>query len=352
VAEAWAINADGGSPAYSAQELRRIAAMHLFPGVSDRFGARAGVRPTGLDIVSASGTTWTQHDLTAVVYPGLTSISGPYVVEAAEESGSFDPADGSNDRIDALDLLVEDDDEDASGERQVTVVYVAGTPSGSPAAPAVTTNALRLGTFLVSAGGSPSPSVLSQAQWTVASGGVLPIRDTTERPAAGRYEGMLAYRADVGVLEVWDGAAWQPLGGPGRIPGQRVGVTENTADGSGFTSETVLMSITVSLLVSATYSVWSNPAVVSTVDGDKIRVRLREDSISGTTIDSTMVDSNQAGSATTRKYAPVLLSDYTPGADESKTFVVTGELTDGSGSVHLEGGTDRKSYIIVRYESG
>lgn len=219
----WAINADGGSPAYSAQELRRIATMYLFPGVSDRFGARAGVRPTGQAIISVAGTTWTQHDLSAVVYPGLTSISGPYIVEAAESTGSLDPADGTNDRIDGLDLLVEDDDEDASGERQVTVVYVAGTPAGSPSAPAVTTNALRLGTILVPSGGSPSPSVQTQAQWTVATGGVLPVRDDTEGPSAGRYHGMVRYRQDLDAMEVWDGSAWRPITHGEQLIGEATG---------------------------------------------------------------------------------------------------------------------------------
>lgn len=215
--EPVAFASDGGAdvyrwaPQYHPQELRRAQAMWLYPGVSDPFGARSGVRPHSQAPVSVSGTTWTVHDLTAVVYPGLTSVSGPYVVQHPEESGSLDPADGTNDRIDALDLQIQDDDEDASGQRRAHVVYTAGTPAASPSAPAATANSLRLGTILVPSGGTPSPSVSTLAQWTVAAGGVLPVRDTTEGPTAGLYQGAVRYRQDTDTLEAWDGSAWSGI---------------------------------------------------------------------------------------------------------------------------------------------
>ena len=205
------INADAGAPEYNAQELRRAQAAFLFPGVTDRFGARSGVRPHSTNPVSLAGTTWTVQHLTAVVYPGLTATAGPYVVQHPSESAALSPADGSNPRIDALDLQVQDDDEDASGFRRSRVVYVTGTPAGSPSAPALTATSLRLATILVPAGGSPAPSIQSQAAYTVASGGILPVRDNTEGPSAGLYHGMTRYRQDEDVLEVWDGSAWSAL---------------------------------------------------------------------------------------------------------------------------------------------
>jgi hypothetical protein len=205
-------------PYYSAIELRRVDSTLLYAGHADEFGARQGVRPHSTAPVTLAGTTWTVENLTAVVYPGLTSLSGPYRVQHPSESGSLDPADGTNDRIDALDLQIQDDDEDASGFRRARVVYVAGTPAGSPDAPAVTANSLRLATILVGSGGTPAPAISTLAQYTVASGGVLPVRDNTEGPDAGRYHGMVRYRRDDDVMEVWDGSAWAPIGGPGASP--------------------------------------------------------------------------------------------------------------------------------------
>jgi hypothetical protein len=138
-----------------------------------------------------------------------------------------------------------------------------------------------------------------------------------------------------------------------QIPGQLVAHHENTSDSAGFTPETVVMTLAdIPMISGQTYSVWSNPGVVSTQDGDKIRVALREDSISGAVLDSTMVDSNQAGSATTRKYAPVLFALYPATVTGGKTFVVTGERAAGGGTVHLEGSAERRSYLLVRYEFG
>lgn len=211
MAEAAWINADAGAPEYNAQELRRLQSMHLFPGVSDRVGARQGVRPTGQDVVTVSGTTWTQHDLSAVVYPGLTTVSGPYVVEKLAESGSLDPADGSNDRLDGLDLQVQDDDEDASGQRQVRVVYVPGTPASTPSPPPVTDTSLRLATILVPAGGTPSPTVATLAQYTVSAGGILPLRQGEAAPAG--YPGV--YVDSGGALQRGDGAGnFTPVAAP------------------------------------------------------------------------------------------------------------------------------------------
>lgn len=201
------INVSAGAPEYNARELRRGLAALTSPHGTDRFGARAGVRPGAGDAVTLSGTTWTVEHTTAVIYPGLTDLAGPYLVGLPSESGSLDPADGSSDRIDALDLQVQDDDEDASGFRRAHVVYVAGTPAPSPSEPALTATSLRLATTLVPAGGALAPSILSLPLWTVAAGGILPLRDDSEYPTG--YDGLTVWRVDQGWHEVWHGGAWQ-----------------------------------------------------------------------------------------------------------------------------------------------
>lgn len=214
-----AFSTDGGAdvyrfaPQFSAVELRRLDSGLLTNDSGDRFGAREGIHPGTDPAISVSGTTWTVENVAGVVYPALSSTSGPYRFAHPSESGSLDPADGTNDRIDALDLQIQDDDEDASGQRRARVVYTAGTPAASPSAPAQAGNSLRLGTILVPSGGTPSPSVSTDAQapFTVAAGGVIPVRDDTEGPSSGQYEGMVRYNRDTDSLEVWDGSAWTPI---------------------------------------------------------------------------------------------------------------------------------------------
>lgn len=138
----------------------------------------------------------------------------------------------------------------------------------------------------------------------------------------------------------------------GRIPGERIGIAEATADSGLFTAETVVMSVTVPLVSGRTYSVWANPGLMSTISGDVVRARLREDDIAGTILDGTIEDISNNTSNTTRKHAVILLSDYQAVSTGNKTFVVTGARATGSGNVHLEGVPGRKSYIVVRYESG
>lgn len=234
------INVNAGAPEYNAQELRRAQAMFLASGVADRFGARGGVRPTGSTIASITGTTWTVQNLNAVVYPGITSLSGPYVVQHPQEAGATTAADGTNPRIDALDLQIQDDDEDASGERRARIVYVNGTPAGSPVAPAATANSLRIATILVPAGGAPSPSLTVVAPFTTALGGILPAATSAALPAAGRYEGMYADQADTDALRRWNGSAWEDVASAAVHSG--AAVTLDTFDGGAGTNVTTIFS--------------------------------------------------------------------------------------------------------------
>lgn len=210
VGEAWAINADLGAPAYAADELRRIFAALLPQGQPHRTGAQEGIRP-GPNHVTLSEQTVTVHNHVGVVYPGITTTSGPYMYEMRAGTHVLDPADGTNDRIDAIDIQVQDDDKDASGQRRVRSVYVVGTPGATPSPPALTINAFRAATIDVPAGGTPAPTLTYVAPFTVASGGILPVRDTTERPTAALYNGFPVWRQDNRTLEIRDAGGWSNI---------------------------------------------------------------------------------------------------------------------------------------------
>ncbi|MFV2094817.1 hypothetical protein ACFHW1_04910 [Micromonospora sp. LOL_014] len=204
------INADGGSPAYAAVELRRLdGAAWWKGGEADRLGARAGVLPGGSAVLSLSGTTVTVRDLQAVVYPGLTATSGPYTVAHLEETHELDPADVTNARVDIVVLRVYDDDEDSSGDREAVTELITGTPAGSPTAPSTPAGAVRLGFIDVPASGGGDPTLTVDAPWTVAAGGILPVRTDAELTGAssGLHDGAMRWRQDAGVLEVHNGSS-------------------------------------------------------------------------------------------------------------------------------------------------
>lgn len=240
-----ALDADGtvdvysAVPSYTGQDMRRIQSGLLQRGdASGGFAARPGVFPNASTTghVSVSGTTWTVQPRTVVVNH---ATAGPYLVAFAGDSGSLDPADGTNPRIDGLDLQVRDDDEDASGFRDSRIVYVPGTPASSPVAPAVTTSSERLATILVPAGGTPDPSINTGPRFTVARGGVVPVADSTAYPGSGgRYEGLLLWNSatDQLVVNMNAGATWQVLSTAGgqSFLGQQIFTTSDTFEIANF----------------------------------------------------------------------------------------------------------------------
>lgn len=139
----------------------------------------------------------------------------------------------------------------------------------------------------------------------------------------------------------------------GRIPGEEIGATENTSDSSSISSEAVVMTLTVPLVSGRTYWIWANPGFNATASGNHVRAQLREDSISGTVMDSDTKQIEAVSSPSTRKTVFVLASKYTASASANKTFVVTAEVVSGaSGTVVLEGASTRKSYLRCLYNNG
>lgn len=221
------INASAGAPAYAANELRRLHAMFLTQGVADKFGARSGVHPAGGNAVTLSGTTVTVLHTKAVVYPGLTSTAGPYVVALQSRTHALNAADGSNPRKDIIVMRVWDNDEDSLGLRQADTVYVVGTPAASPVEPAVPASSFKMATIDVPAGGSPAPSLTYNAPYTVATGGVLPVRTDSELPggSSGLYDGMVRWKRDTNELQVHNGSTtWETVASTALAPGTVVAV--------------------------------------------------------------------------------------------------------------------------------
>lgn len=235
---AW-INASGGAPLYSAVELRRLEAVLLYGGVADRLGAHQGVRP-GPDPVSLVGTTWTVHDTPAVVYPGETSTSGPYRVALLETAGSVNAA-AAQPRKDIIVCQVQDDDEDSSGQRRARPLYVPGVADASPVEPAVPDGSFRIATIDVPASGGGSPTLTVNTSYSVAAGGILPVRNSAALPAAGVGDGMFTYQKDTKALMVHDGASWKVLRYANPKTPQRA---SNLSTFSGLTSTTYTATAT------------------------------------------------------------------------------------------------------------
>lgn len=207
------INAAAGTPSITANEMRLLMTGMFWQGHANRFAARGGVLPNNSSAqVDLSGTTITVRDLNAVVSPALTSDQGSYIVQLPSETHPLSPADASNPRKDIVVVRIYDDDEDASTRRESVTEYIVGTPSGTPSEPAVPTGAIRLATIDVPVSGGGSATLTENWWYTVAQGGILPVRTSSELPTGARTNGMAVYRMDTESLDIWHGSTWATVG--------------------------------------------------------------------------------------------------------------------------------------------
>jgi hypothetical protein len=212
------INASAGVPAYSAAEMRRLLALATAYN-GRNLGGKPGVRPGGnqLNVTLAGSTLTVATGLALVEDSGFTTTRGPYWVAVDTAATlTLTAANATNPRKDIVYLRVYDTDEDSSGLRQAIPEYLAGTAAPSPAEPALPAGSIKLATIDVPQSGGGSAVVTMNFAYTVANGGILPVRTTTDRDALSVSEGQAVYvLAGSGgdALYVYDGAAWDYIRG-------------------------------------------------------------------------------------------------------------------------------------------
>lgn len=226
----FAADAVSGAPEYAGQDIRQALGVALGGATSTRpLGARSGVRPgTPTNTVTATSTTWTCKPVAGVIDKHPDAATGPYLwASDANVTGSVTAADASNPRKDIVYVQVSDPStSDGSTTPGIVIAYTAGTPAASPSAPTTPSRAFVLAEINVPASGGGSPSVTWVAPYAVAAGGVIPVRNTTERAAAGTgattENPVVVYRKDAAAgsrLEYTDdGSTWYALT-PAQTPG-------------------------------------------------------------------------------------------------------------------------------------
>ncbi|WP_055525325.1 hypothetical protein [Streptomyces graminilatus] len=200
----WAID----TLTFSGLEARNADAM-LVMSDGTALGSRSGVRPgdPGLTVTLAGTTINCSAGVAAVAYAG----QGIYRVAfpSSVSPGTYTAAHATLNRIDLVYLRVWDTSVDASGLNKADIVYLAGTPSGSPVAPtpAGTQIYVPLATITVlsvSNGGTASVSTAVRPN-TVSPGGILPAATAPSNPYVGQY-----YDDGTGLLR-WNGTTWRQI---------------------------------------------------------------------------------------------------------------------------------------------
>jgi len=177
-------------------ETFRLAMGGLWVPAS-ALNARTGV--TSVPTLTSTGAlTANISPFTCVIDGTSNSLQGAYPVANDNVAGITITTGSSQARIDLICLQIQDNDYDGSGQHRGIPVVVAGTPSGSPAAPATPANAIPLWTLPVPALASSVTFSTATAvyPYTAAAGGAVYVRGATDKPAV--VNGFqMRYRGDV-----------------------------------------------------------------------------------------------------------------------------------------------------------
>jgi len=226
-----AVRTFGINGATDTAESFRLAMSGLWVPAST-LNSRTGV--TSPPVLTGTGSfTCTVGAFTCVIDGTLNSLQGSYPVALDAATTVTINAASTQARIDLISLQVQDNDYDGSGLHQGTVVYTAGTPgSGTPP----TTPADSIALFNVPVAANASSVVFANATavypYTAASGGIVPARNSTDKPAAVngvQYRHRLDVTAASGSVSPLesstDGNTWTPVFDPGGFTWQTFATT-------------------------------------------------------------------------------------------------------------------------------
>jgi hypothetical protein len=130
-------------------------------------------------------------------------------------------------------------------------------------------------------------------------------------------------------------------------PNQRIATTViDNPSGTFTTTATQVASVTAWLVAGSIYRVTFDGAFDTTVDGDMVRARIREDNISGNQLQARDTGEMDAAGLVTGLRMEV---EYTAVSTGNKTFVATGERDAGTGNISMSADPTFPAYMYVDY---
>jgi hypothetical protein len=132
------------------------------------------------------------------------------------------------------------------------------------------------------------------------------------------------------------------------VSGGRIATTVATGDSSTFTTEAVIDTVVAPLVIGRTYRVRWMTHMLTATNSANIIIRIREDSLTGTGVQSGMVQLPLLS----RAIESLIEGEYTAAATGDKTFVGTAVRDSGTGTCNAEGAADRPRFLYVDYIRG
>lgn len=334
----------------SAQTFRQLQSGLLVP--VNNLTARSGALSIDSFAASVSGTTVTVSPGKAVVQGATSTTQGVFECYMPTSWTQVLDAASSQDRIDLIYLRVWDDEADASGESQADLVYLVGTPGGTPVAPTIPAgqSGFKVCTVAVPHAGSPSVTQAGVLPYTAAAGGVVPTFDPSQPGSA--FPGMLRFRYDramttlPGPIEAWDGSpanVWRPII-PDAYPRGIMNAPKTTTANSGAVStpeaiDASLGTYQFTAVAGRRYEVTGNGMIANGTAGDIYSIRVRDSGSNTTpTNTSTMVAEatfNCAVSGIGGRQQIQIQDDFVAAASGTHTLGVFLVRTSGTGALTL-----------------
>lgn len=196
--------------AVTAQQERQAKAAQHGGGSGRQLGGRSGFRVgTPSTVLTATSATWTLGACSAMLDPGASTHQGMYGwASDANVTGTVTAADATNPRKDIVYIQVNDSSAgDGSGATTAPVLYLAGTPGVTPAAPTLPARSFLVGTISVPIAGGGSPTVVLNPARFVAAGGILPVSTDGEATALSQSPGLTVSYSD-GLTATSDGTSF------------------------------------------------------------------------------------------------------------------------------------------------
>lgn len=326
--DSWAVM-DGATRKVDAEDARVATTALLTPG-SSAIRARQGLRPGpgNPGLVTASGTP----DINVKVEKFQAVLTatrglGEYVATLDADKTinvlGDTPAHGTLQRNHLI-IALQTDTYYLDGSSKFEVIEVIGVAGSGDPSLAAYADYILLARLRITAGASTVTSAMIddlRPAWFVALGGLLPVKDQTERDALTGWDGFEIYRRDRNWHEIHDGTAWRVQG---------VAICTSTADRDSAITHPVngQMAVTTDLGI-----VWRRHAGAwGTITNN-----------AGTTLDS---KEDTSGTTTSGTFTATL----TGGTTCSGTFVVP-----ASGKVDIiygaqVGNSDANDLAICSYE--
>ncbi|MFB9687711.1 hypothetical protein [Amycolatopsis plumensis] len=404
----WAVQQVSGVGVQSAEDVRHSMAALWTP--AGAVTSRSGMVPTGTAAVPGSVlATLPTANTTVHVQPfryvrQSSRGGGTYtmILDSIKDIDVLNPANGgtaadpSNARIDLI-IAQQSDTFFGDANSNMVVKRVTGTPAGTPLDPTVTGSAdyVLLARITVPANATTiqTANIANVAlPSAVTVGGLLPVADATERAAlANPFDGQQIYRRDLDWIEVYDGTAWRApafvkTASNASITNPYAGqYAQNTTDGQLYrytgtawvpargiiaygkrtSSSTagnptnVLRIDNVSLLSGRAYRVFTCAINLfgTANDTDSLNVWIsttgvaiagdpNSSQLSGARAEGKLI--NGGGAAVQAKVD----TTYIPGANQTASFLLTGERNTGSGTVQVYGDNTASPILLMIEDIG